>query len=80
MDKRFNESVGAVLDMPLDRPLEKLRIFIDRSSVEIFANGGEATFTSHAYPTEREFHYTVTDGAQVRIWTMKPSVTDEFVV
>ena len=80
MDKRFNEAVGAVLDMPLDRPLESLKIFIDRSSVEIFANGGEATFTSHTYPTAGEFHYTVTDGAEVKIWTLKPSVTDEFVV
>ena len=69
-----------VLDMPLEQPLEKLQIFIDHSSVEIFANGGEATFTSHVYPTERGFHYTVTDGAGVKLWTLSPSVTDEFVV
>ena len=80
MDKRFNEKVGEVLEMPLDRSLEELRIFIDRSSVEIFANGGEETFTSHIYPTEREFHYTSDGEQELRIWRLGTSVTDEFVV
>ena len=80
MDKRFNAQVGEALDMPLESPLKKLRVFVDRSSVEIFANDGEATFTTHLYPTEREFHYTATDGVKLRIWPMKRSVTDEFVV
>lgn len=30
----------------------KLRIFLDRSSVEVFANDGEAVLTSRIYPTE----------------------------
>ena len=80
MDKRFNEKVGEVLDMPLDRPLANLRIFIDRSSVEIFANDGEQTFTSHAYPTSREFNYTLSGAKSIRIWELGTSVTDEFVV
>ena len=80
MTKRFNQSVGEVLDMPLDNPLKKLRVFIDRSSTEMFANDGEATFTTRSYPTAEEFNYTVTDGANVKIWTMKPSVTDDFVI
>ena len=79
MDKRFNQQVGEVLDMPLDAPLEKLRIFIDRSSVEIFANDGEATFTTHLYPMEGEFHTTLTGGS-LRIWPMERAVTDEFVL
>ena len=79
MDRRFNQSVGEVLDMPLDAPLKKLRVFIDRCSAEIFANDGEATFTTHVYPTEREFNYTLSGGT-LRGWTLKPSVTDEFVV
>ena len=79
MDRRFNQSVGEVLDMPLDAPLKKLRVFIDRCSAEIFANDGEATFTTHVYPTEREFNYTLS-GGELKIWTLKPSVTDEFVV
>jgi len=80
MTKRFNRAVGEVLDMPLDTPLKKLQIFIDRSSTEIFANSGEATFTTRSYPTADEFHYTVTDGASVKLWTMSPSVVDDFVI
>ena len=80
MDKRFNEQVFEVLDMPLETPLKTLRIFIDRGSTEFFVNDGEATFTTRSYPTEREFHYTVSDGAALRIWTLHPSVKDDFVV
>ena len=80
MDKRFNARVGEVLDMPLDAPLTKLEIYADRSSVEIFANDGEATFTTHLYPTGREFNYTASEGLDVHIWPMARSVTDEFVV
>ena len=80
MEKRFNEAVGEVLDLPLDEPLRSLRIFIDRSSCEYFVNGGEATFTTHCYPTEGEFGYTVTEGASIRIWRLGRSVGDEFVI
>ncbi len=80
MDKRFNEKVGEVLTMPLNSPLTSLRIFIDRSSTEIFVNQGEATFTTHSYPTEQEFHYTLSDGAEMKMWTLKPSVRDDFVI
>lgn len=79
MDKRFNQQVGEVLDMPLDAPLTKLRVFIDRCSAEIFANDGEATFTTHVYPTEREFNYTLSGGT-LRGWTLKTAVTDAFIV
>ena len=79
MDKRFNVNVGEVLDMPLVAPLRTLRVFADRCSVEIFANDGEATFTTHLYPTEGEFHYTLSGGS-LRLWPLKASVTDEFVV
>ncbi|MBR1629171.1 MAG: sucrose-6-phosphate hydrolase [Lachnospiraceae bacterium] len=80
MDKRFNENVGEVLEMPLPNGLQKLRIFIDRSSVEIFANDGEATFTSHVYPTEGEHSYTIDNYNSFKIWQYKESVKDDFVV
>ena len=80
MDLRFNQAVGEVLDMPLEMPLRSLRIFIDRSSTEIFANDGAATFTTHSYPTERELHYTASEGVGLRIWTLKASVRDDFVI
>ena len=80
MDRRFNQAVGEVLEIPLDGPLNSLDIFIDRSSTEIFLNDGEATFTAHTYPTAEEFHYAVSEGVGVRLWPMNASVTDEFVV
>ena len=80
MDRRFNAQVGEALDMPLETALKKLRVFIDRSSVEIFANDGEATFTTHAYPTAREFHCTASPGVGLRVWPMKRAVTDGFII
>ena len=80
MDKRFNEKVGETLTMPLRTPLRKLQIFIDRSSVEIFANDGEATFTTHLYPTERERWFWTAGKIDAKVWTLKASVEDSFVV
>ena len=79
LNKRFNRNVFEVLDMPLENELRKLRIFIDRSSTEIFVNDGEATFTTHSYPEENE-HYLTHSPAQVKMWALEASVTDEFVV
>ena len=80
MDKRFNENVGEILDMPLPDGLRKLQIFLDRSSIEIFANDGEATFTSHIYPTAEEHHYTLNHYNSIKIWKYRASVEDSFVV
>ena len=80
MDQRFNESVGEVLTMPLRTPLAKLQVFIDRSSVEIFANDGEAVFTTHLYPTKMERWYMTAGRIGTKIWTLRPSVEDTFVV
>ena len=80
MDKRFNENVFERLDMPLEKPLKKLDVFIDRSSVEIFANDGEAVFSTHLYPTEREFGFKCTENVATEGWTLERSVTDDFVV
>ena len=77
--KRFNQNVFEVLDVPLERELETLRIFIDRSSAEFFFNGGEATFTTHCYP-EADEHGLTHSRADVRIWALGASVTDDFVV
>ena len=80
MKKRFNRTLGEALTMPLEKPLEHLQIFIDRSSVEIFANHGEAVFTSHVYPTADEHYYTATAGTALKIWELRASVTNDFVV
>ena len=79
LDRRFNRQVGEVLSFPLDSPLRKLRVFIDSNSAELFLNDGEATFTTHVYPTEREHRFTVTPGTRTRLWRLGTSVTDAFV-
>ncbi len=80
MANRFNQQVGEVLEIPLDAPLRTLRAFIDRSSTELFLNDGEATFTTHTYPTADEHHYAASAGVTVTGWTLKKAVTDEFVL
>lgn len=80
MDHRFNQAVGEILEMPLSSPLTRLQIFIDHSSTEIFANDGEATFTTHSYPTAEEFHYTISDTMTLSGWELSPSVKDDFVL
>ena len=80
MTNRCNEHVGEVLDMPLENGLRKLEIFVDRSSVEYFANDGEATFTAHSYPASDELHYAAMGDVRVKIWKLKASVKDDFVI
>ena len=79
LDKRFNQQVGEVLSFSPDTPLRDLRVFIDSNSAEFFLNGGEATFTTHVYPTEDEHHLSVTPGVQHHLWRLGTSVTDAFV-
>ncbi|MFD1886807.1 glycoside hydrolase family 32 protein [Paenibacillus wenxiniae] len=44
------EDYGTIRSCELERPLERLQIFVDVSSIEIFANDGEAVFTSRIFP------------------------------
>ena len=80
MNKRFNQKVFEVLEMPLESPLKTMRVFIDRSSIEIFVNEGEETFTSHVYPEAEERYFTCTEGCGAKVFRLKPSVTDDFVI
>lgn len=49
------ENIDGYRSIPLsqDEPLE-LRIFIDKSSIEVFINGGEAVMSSRIYPQPEE--------------------------
>lgn len=55
-----------------------LRIFIDRSSIEVFVNDGEACFTSRVYPeaNKRQLTLFAERGSAVclggKLWTLKP--------
>ena len=80
MDLRFNAELGETLEMPLESPPRKLDIFIDHSSIEIFANDGEAVFTAHVYPTARERRYQAGAGVRIRLWPLRGAVEDDFVI
>ena len=73
-------AVGEVLTMPLASPLRELRIFVDHSSVEIFVNDGEETFTAHVYPTEKERYINVTQPEHMVLYSLRASVKDDFVI
>ena len=65
---------------PLENGLFHLRIFIDRSSVEIFVNEGDAVFSSRVFPTEEEHFFRAEGASGVQIWKIRPAVSDEFIV
>ncbi|RKD76135.1 beta-fructofuranosidase [Sinobaca qinghaiensis] len=48
----LNEEYGTTRAALLSYPLATLRIFVDVSSIEIFANDGECVFTSRIFPKE----------------------------
>ena len=80
MELRFNQNVGEYLEFPLDCPLSNLRIFIDKSSLEIFINDGETVFSAHVYPTDEEHFYRVSGESSMKIWTLKAAVKDNFII
>ena len=50
-----------------------MRLFCDTSSVEIFANEGEAVFTSRFYADAEQSKLTVqVEQAEVHLWEMQP--------
>ncbi|MDO4620464.1 MAG: sucrose-6-phosphate hydrolase [Lachnospiraceae bacterium] len=80
MKNRFNQEFGELRSRPLPNGLQRLRIFIDRSSVEIFVNDGDAVFSSSIFPTEKEHYFRVDKTEAFRIWKLRSAVGDDFVV
>ena len=80
MDQRFNTELGESLPVSLEDELTKLTLYIDKNSIEIFMNDGQATFTSHLYPTKQEAYYTADSCLNLQAWLLKTAVTDDFVV
>ena len=78
--KRFNTEQGEARTRPLPKGLHHLRIFIDRSSLEIFVNDGDAVFTTRIFPTEQETGWRFEGDASIHAWTLKRAVRDDFVV
>ena len=80
MDKRFNTEQGEARVRPLPKGLFHLRIFIDRSSIEIFVNDGDAVFSSRIFPTPREKRLFEKGDASIHLWELKSAVVDDFAV
>ncbi len=80
LTKKINPDQGEVREHTIENPLTHLRIFIDKSSVEIFVNDGDAVFTSRVFPTEAEHNFRLPESVKCRIWKLKPSVVDDFVI
>ena len=51
-DKSFSEQFPAVTTAPVYGRLTSLRIFVDKCSVEVFANDGRAVMTNLVFPSE----------------------------
>ena len=76
----WGEEEGFCRTRPLENRLAHLRIYIDRSSIEIFVNDGDAVFTSRVFPEEGEHFARVEADAFTRMWTLKPAVKDRFLI
>ncbi|CAD2073695.1 glycoside hydrolase family 32 protein [Phocicoccus pinnipedialis] len=50
--EEINEVDGTTRTVQLLRPLENLRIFMDKTSIEVFLNDGEHTMTARIFPSE----------------------------
>ena len=66
------KSTGGPFVLQADEPL-KLRVFVDRSIIEVFANS-RMVLTSRVYPTRNDCVHVGSFGARgtVRIWQMQP--------
>ena len=80
MRRRFNRELGEQRTRPLPKGLFHLRIFLDRSSVEIFVNDGDAVFSSRIFPEQGEDRLRLEADASLHLWELNPAVTDDFRV
>ena len=78
MARRFNTEQGEARVRPLPKGLFHLRIFIDRSSIEIFVNDGDAVFSSRIFPTAGEKRLFTHGDASIHLWELERAVTDDF--
>ena len=80
MKQRFNTELGEQRTRPLPKGLFHLRFFIDRSSIEIFVNDGDAVFSSRIFPTEGESRLFISGDASAHLWRLNRAVEDDFAV
>ena len=80
LEKRFNTALGEQRTRPLPKGLFHLRIFIDRSSVEIFVNDGDAVFSSRIFPVKGEERLFIDGDVSTHLWELKKAMEEDFSV
>lgn len=80
LNRSINPQEGHTREHALDHLLSRLRVFIDKSSIEIFINEGDAVFTSRVFPTADEHYWAADSDTDCRIWKLNPAVKDNFIV
>ena len=80
LTKRFNTELGEQRIRSLSKGLFHLRIFIDKSSVEIFVNDGDAVFSSRIFPVEGESRIICKGDASIHLWELDRAVSEDFIV
>ena len=80
LDKRFNIELGEQRTRSLPKGLFHLRIFIDKSSVEIFVNDGDAVFSTRIFPTEEENRLFFKGDVSIHMWELNRAVEESFIV
>ena len=68
----FSSRDGRDVDAPLILPAESrdLRVFVDRCSVEVFANGGEVVYSRRIYPKNGKLAYALSGDCRVTAWPL----------
>jgi fructan beta-fructosidase len=70
----FHEDFAAIHSAPMSWKAERLRIYLDASSVELFVNEGELVMTSLLFPNSPWKSITFHDGIEKgQLYTLKNS-------
>jgi beta-fructofuranosidase len=48
--------------------------------MEIFVNDGDAVFTTRVFPNPWENEFRIKADCDMKIWSLKPSVMDDFII
>ena len=51
--------------------LDKIHMFVDKSSIEMFVNDGEMVFTTRFYPAEYTLEIIADENIQSKLWNLK---------
>ena len=70
-DNKFSELFPAVTTAPVHGKLTSLRVFVDKSSVEVFGNDGRAVMTNLVFPAEPYNTLTINSDKKTTVSSLK---------